>query len=66
MPDVSSDAASTKRQSRAAQGNAYVSSIMKGIEEGYRLPEGSVVICKRDGTAFKANTRIRAVRKHWG
>ena len=56
---------STARVPRAAQGNARVDTIQRTIEEGFVLPEGSVKLCKPDGSIMRANARIRTLRKYW-
>jgi hypothetical protein len=49
-----------------AKSTASVATIKQRIENIFGLPEGSIRICKPDGTAFRADAAIKTVRKNWG
>ena len=50
---------------RSARKDATVDSIKRQIESVFGLPEGSVVLLRRDGRKLRADTKIGTLRKCW-
>lgn len=49
----------------AAKKNASVATIKKEIEKVFGLPQGSVALCKPDGSPIKSNAKIGTLRRFW-
>ena len=50
---------------RSARKDATIRSIKKQIESVFRLPEGSIVLLRRDGRKLRADAKIGTLRKCW-
>ncbi|GAB6163514.1 hypothetical protein JCM12298_26740 [Desulfothermus naphthae] len=50
---------------RGARDDAMVGTIIQKIEKLFKLPEGSIRICKPDGSFFRKDAKIATVRRHW-
>jgi len=56
---------STARVPRAARRDARVDTITRTIEQDFGLPEGSVKLCRPNGSPIRADALIRTLRKYW-